>query len=106
MKNRRKKAKELLHAAYRVSNYRRDIIAPGQYAALKVLVKEVEILLYNKQENQAVLNPKLDQLDLLLRKVGGKIYPKTFLSDNIEVLLVAAIIVCLLYTSPSPRDGT
>ena len=93
MKNRRKKAKELLHAAYRVSNYRRDIIAPGQYTALKVLVKEVEILLNNKQENQAVLNPKLDQLDLLLRKVGGKIYPKTFLSDNIEVLLVAAIIV-------------
>ena len=93
MKNRRKKAKELLHAAYRVSNYRRDIIAPDQYKALKAIVKEVEVLLNNKQSKQSDIDPKLDKLDLLLCKVGGKIYPKTFLSDNIEVLLVAAIIV-------------
>ena len=93
MKNRRKKAKELLHAAYRVSNYRRDIIAPDQYTVLNAIVKEVEVLINNKQSKQTELDPKLDQLDLLLRKVGGKIYPKTFLSDNIEVILVAAIIV-------------
>ena len=34
-----------------------------------------------------------DQLDALLRKIGGKIYPKTFWNDNVEVALVAAIIV-------------
>ena len=93
MKNRRKKAKELLHAAYRVSNYRRDIIAQEQYTVLKNLVEEVEVLLNKKQVDQALFDTKLEQLDLFLRKVGGKIYPKTFLSDNIEVMLVAAIIV-------------
>jgi signal peptidase I len=35
----------------------------------------------------------IDRLDTLLRKIGGKIYPKTFWNDNIEVALVAAIIV-------------
>ncbi|MEC7487471.1 MAG: signal peptidase I [Verrucomicrobiota bacterium] len=93
MKNRRKKAKELLHAAYRVSNYRRDIIAQEQCTVLRNLVEEVEVLLNKKQVDQAVFDPKLEQLDLFLRKIGGKIYPKTFLSDNIEVILVAAIIV-------------
>ena len=93
MKNRRKKAKELLQAAHRVSNYRRDIIDPKQFSVLKALVKEVEVLLNDKQIDHAVFDPMLDRLDELLRKVGGKIYPKTFLSDNIEVILVAAIIV-------------
>ena len=35
----------------------------------------------------------IEALHAHLVKIGGKIYPKTFLNDNIEVVLVAAIVV-------------
>jgi signal peptidase I len=93
MKKLRKQAKELLQAASKVYHYRRDVTAEARLQELEKAVAEVEGLLKDKSAEAAPLEAAMQRLDALLRKIGGKIYPKTFWSDNLEVLLVAAILV-------------
>jgi len=89
----KKQAKELLQAATKVYHYRRDVISEEHLDELDAAVGEVHEL--RKGDDPAVLEAAMDRLDALLRlrEVGGKMYPKTFWNDNIEVGLVAAILV-------------
>ena len=89
----KKVAKELLQSARKVYDYRRDLIPEGRLAELDKAAGEVEGLMRDKATKEAPLVAAIDRLDTLLRKIGGKIYPKTFWNDNLEVALVAAIIV-------------
>jgi signal peptidase I len=56
-------------------------------------VGELDGLIRDKAVKPEPLGAAMNRLDALLRKIGGKIYPKTFWNDNLEVALVAAIIV-------------
>ena len=89
----KKVAKELLQSAQKVYHYRRDLTSEGRLAELDKAVGEVDGLIRDKATKEAPLVAAIERLDALLRKIGGKIYPKTFWNDNIEVALVAAIIV-------------
>jgi len=91
MKKLRKAAKELLQAANKIYHYRRDVLPEARLHELDKAVDEIHSLL--KANDAVKLEAALDRLDALLRKIGGKMYPKTFWNDNIEVALVAAIIV-------------
>ncbi|HKK18195.1 MAG TPA: signal peptidase I [Opitutales bacterium] len=91
MKKLRKTAKELLQAANKIYHYRRDVIAEARLHDLEKAVGEVQTL--QQTEDAVKLKAALERLYALLRKIGGKMYPKTFWNDNIEVALVAAIIV-------------
>ena len=93
MKKLRKQAKELLHAAHKVYHYRRDVISEARLIDLEKAVGEVQRLMKAPDADDEQFAAALKRLDALLHKVGGKIHPKTFISDNLEVLLVAAIIV-------------
>lgn len=89
----KKAAKELLQAAHKVYHYRRDLISEGRLTELDKAVGELDGMLRDKAVKPEPLDAAMDRLDALLRKIGGKIYPKTFWNDNLEVALVAAIIV-------------
>lgn len=89
----KKAAKEVLQAAHKVYHYRRDVIPEGRLVELDKAVGELDALLRDRATKPEPLNAATDRLDALLRKIGGNIYPKTFWSDNLEVALVAAIIV-------------
>jgi len=91
MKKLKKVAKELLQSASKIYHYRKDVISEGRLAELEKAVQEVHTQL--KASDEVRLNAALGRLDGLLKKIGGKMYPKTFWNDNIEVALVAAIIV-------------
>jgi signal peptidase I len=93
MKKLRKQAKELLHAASKVYHYRRDVISDARLQELEKSVVEIEAMLKDKSADKAPFEAAMERLDALLHKIGGKIHPKTFWSDNLEVLLVAAILV-------------
>ncbi|MGB0259085.1 MAG: signal peptidase I [Coraliomargarita sp.] len=93
MKKLRKQAKELLHAANKVYHYRRDVIEEHRLIELEKAVDEVAAMLKDKEATAEPFEAAQLRLDALLRKIGGKIYPKTFWSDNFEVILVAAILV-------------
>ena len=89
----KKASKELLQAAHKVYHYRRDLISEGRLVELDKAVGELQALTEDKAVKLEPLSACMERLDALLRKIGGKIYPKTFWSDNLEVALVAAIIV-------------
>ena len=89
----KKASKELLQAAHKVYHYRRDLISEGRLVELDKAVGELQALTEDKAVKLEPLSACMGRLDALLRKIGGKIYPKTFWSDNLEVALVAAIIV-------------
>ena len=93
MKRLRKKARELLQTANKVYHYRRDVISDEHLKELETEVVELEALLKDKAVKENSLQASMKQLNVLLNKIGGKIYPKTFWSDNLEVILVAAILV-------------
>lgn len=93
IKKQKKAAKELLHAAHKIYLYRRDVTSEKDLADLDDAVGELDQLYRSKEAEAEQFSPKLDRVDALLRKIGGKMYPKTFWNDNIEVALVAAIIV-------------
>jgi signal peptidase I len=91
MKKLRKQAKELLQSANKIYHYRRDVMRGEQLRELERAVTEVQELL--KRGEEVPLEAAMNRLHNLLKKLGGKMYPKTFWNDNIEVALVAAIIV-------------
>lgn len=93
MKKLHKQARELLHAASKVYHYRRDVTSPKDLERLGTLNADLKALIGNKSAEVTAINQAMNGLDAHLKKIGGKIYPKTFLSDNIEVILVAAIVV-------------
>ena len=89
----RKQAKELLHAANRVYHYRKDVLSGQELQALESAVDAVSAAAKDKSAEPGKLQSAMEDLDGLLHRIGGKIYPKTFWNDNIEVVLVAAILV-------------
>ncbi len=93
MKKLRKQARELLHAARKVYHYRRDLMTEEQLKEMNRAIREVDGMMKDKAIGKEAFKTAQEQLDALLRKLGGKIYPKTFLSDNLEVILTAVIIV-------------
>ncbi|WPJ96373.1 signal peptidase I [Coraliomargarita algicola] len=93
IKKQKKAGKELLQAAHKVYHYRRDVLSEARLAELDKAVGELDSMLRDQSVSEAPLEACMNRLDALLRKIGGKIYPKTFWSDNLEVALVAAIIV-------------
>ena len=93
MRNLRKQAKELLHAASKVYHYRKDLLSGGDIQALEASVEKVNAAFKDKMKGHESLKSEMESLDQLLHRIGGKIHPKTFWSDNIEVVLVAAILV-------------
>lgn len=86
-----KQAKELLQSASKIYHYRRDVTPEVRMQEFEKAVEEVDKLL--KSGEDAKLKSAMKRLDGVLGKIGGKMYPKGFLNDNIEVALVAAILV-------------
>jgi len=79
--------------ASKVYHYRRDLISEEELVRLEKTVSEVESMRLDKAAKPEPFQAAIERLDTLLSKIGGQIYPKTFWNDNLEVLLVAAIIV-------------
>ncbi|CAI8279073.1 MAG: Signal peptidase I T [Opitutia bacterium UBA7350] len=89
----KKEVRELLLAAEKVRNYRGDITAPEDMEVLVAHTSKLQSLIKEKDTPEASYRAEMEPLQAHLKKIGGKIYPKTFLSDNIEVILVAAVVV-------------
>lgn len=90
----RKKAEEFLNLGYKVYHFRRDRMKVQQAETLLEKLEDLKQALKGRKNAADVpIQSKIDTLEPLLKKVGGKIYPRTFLNDNVEMLIVAAIVV-------------
>ncbi|MEM9226421.1 MAG: signal peptidase I [Verrucomicrobiota bacterium] len=87
----RKEAKHLLQLSQKVIHYRKDVIGPEAVAAIQV---DQQLLMETYRDKTATdkLKGCIEKLDTTLKPHGGSIYPMTFWSEHIEMILVAAIL--------------
>lgn len=85
-------SRDLVHMARKVDSYKRDILDPADLSDLRCLTTNLHQLRKNRLSRLDTLQDAYNALDALLRRFGGHIYPVTFLSENIEMIVVAAIV--------------
>lgn len=87
-----KNARHLLHLAKKVWNYRRDVLS--DFDAQKLIRERdaLEALAKDPSSTPEALHKGCDHLHVALRLCGGKLYPVKFIPENIEMLLVAAVL--------------
>jgi signal peptidase I len=88
----RENAGNWLELADKVYHYRRDVLAPGETAALQSAAGMLRGLV-KERAGVEKLKPAIEHLEELLRRYGGAIYPKSALVENVEFFLVAAIVI-------------
>ena len=91
-KKMRDNASNWLELASKVWNYRRDMLAVKESDELVSRMEELRRLMREKAD-AARLKLGIESLEGVLMRTGGAVYPKTSLVENVEFLLVAAIVI-------------
>lgn len=91
-KKMRQHAANWLEVAERVWHFRRDQLTPAQSQSLQSAVGDLKSRLKEKADASR-LKLGAEALERVLREVGGRIYPTSSIGENIEFLLVAAIVI-------------
>ena len=88
----RENAGNWLEVADRVWHYRRDQLSESERRDLR---GHCEALRQNLREGAepAKLKLLIEELEPVLRHCGGRVYPKSALTENVEFLVVAAIVI-------------
>ena len=90
-----KDIKYILLFANRIFRYRQDVLSENELDQLNQSRLQLNSIIDTAEQGHvsSKIENEVEQIDRFLLKIGGKIYPKTFWIDNIEVGLVALIIV-------------
>ncbi|HZP58905.1 MAG TPA: signal peptidase I [Opitutaceae bacterium] len=96
-KKMRTSAEHWLETAEKVYHHRRDQLAPADLAVLEKGMAELRFKLKERAE-AAKLKLSIEALEPVLRRTGGKIYPKGELAEWVEFFLVAGIVLLGLRT--------
>lgn len=91
-KRMRDNARNWLELADKVWHFRRDQLTPAEAKELGARTEDLRSRVKAK-EDAAKLKLSIEALEPVLRRVGGKIYPKSSLVENVEFFVVAAIVV-------------
>ncbi|SVD23655.1 uncharacterized protein METZ01_LOCUS376509, partial [marine metagenome] len=89
----KKGAKEILRLAQKALAYRRDLLPQDEVDQLEAASVELNQTLKVKSVPFAELEKKAKAVDEALQKSGGLYYHKKGWVENVEMLLVAAIVV-------------
>jgi len=81
-----------LEVAEKVYHYRRDVLAPVLVGELLTCMGSLRQALKERADS-AKLKLEIEALEDVLRRTGGRIYPKSSLVENVEFFLVAAIVI-------------
>ncbi len=87
-----KRAKDLLSTAYKVYNYRCDAIDQADAKNLSAAIEAVETLADDGKLDTKEYAQRADELEKLMRKCGGTIYPLSTWADYTDMIVVAGIL--------------
>jgi signal peptidase I len=88
--------KDLILASKKVLRYRRHLLPSAVISEIELGMSEVRDSL--RLKNFSNLQMRIRNLDFVLEKHGGNIFPLKFLSDNTEVLFVATLLAIAIRT--------
>lgn len=89
----RRQAEEWVRLARKIEDYRKDVLAAKDLELLIQLREELEEKLKDPDVSASAIDSTWAKLEPQMKKCGGSFYPRTFWAENVEMLLVAAIIV-------------
>ena len=92
-RSQKKGAKEILRLGEKALAYRRDILKPEKVTSLENAIFDLKTVLKSKPIFIAELEQKAENLDNQLKESGGLFYHRKSWVENIEMLMVAAIVV-------------
>ena len=92
-RSQKKGAKEILRLGEKALDYRRDILSSDQVTRLESATNELKKVLGNKVIYIDELEEKAEKVDIELKESGGLYYHKKGWVENVEMLMVAAIVV-------------
>ena len=87
-----KRAKDLLSTAYKVYNYRCDVIDQADAKNLSAAIEAVETLADDGKLDTKEYAQRAEELEKLMRKCGGTIYPLSTWADYTDMIVVAGIL--------------
>ena len=88
----RANARNWLELADKVWHYRRDQLSDADARELRARIEGLRQQVAARAE-AAKLKLGIEALEPVLQRLGGKIYPKTALVENVEFFLIAAIVI-------------
>lgn len=91
-KSSRKQAKDLLSTAYKVYNYRCDVMSQGDAKEMFALIGELEELIGDGKAVSPEFDALEKKLEPLMRKNGGNVYPLSTWADYVDMIVVAGIV--------------
>lgn len=92
-RSQKKGAREILRLGEKALAYRRDILTEDQEKKLEASVSKLTGVLKSKPVLISELEQKAEELDNQLKESGGLYYHKKGWVENVEMLMVAAIVV-------------
>lgn len=90
-------AEDLTRTAEKILNYRKDLLPAEERQALRSATDAVRELRRKRADaDPGAFKTAMDDLEARMLKSGGEFYPRRAWNENIEVLLVAAILaICI-----------
>jgi len=88
----RANARNWLELADKVWHYRRDQLSDADARELRARIEGLRKQVTAREE-AAKLKLGIEALEPVLQRLGGKVYPKTSLVENVEFFLIAAIVI-------------
>lgn len=88
----KKEARIVLEGAQKVLLYRGDVIFEEAYLKIENLIGVLQDQLASKPFDSEKVSAATENLNQIITQHGGKIYPVTFRSDIVEMVVMAAII--------------
>ena len=88
----RENAANWLELADKVWHYRRDRLTAAEASELKARTDDLRQRM-KERADAAKLKLIIEELEGVLRRTGGAVYPKSALVENVEFFLVAAIVI-------------
>ena len=87
-----KNARQLFEMACKVYNYRKDVIAEQDAKDLAEMIKQLDELILDGKVGAKEFEELAQKLEVLMKKCGGRIYPTSSWTDNVDTIIVVGIV--------------
>ncbi len=88
----KKNAKALFETACKVYNYRRDVIAKKDAEQLGEMIRKLDEMILDGKVGSAEYEELAKGLEKLMRKCGGRVYPQSSWTENVDTIIVVGIV--------------
>lgn len=92
LKKARKQAKEWLQLARKIEHFRCDLMSESELAELREAQAELATENRRSEASSQSIQTCVERLEKILRRCGGSFYPRGFIAENVDMIVVAAIV--------------